>query len=73
MLSFLGIFHVTEFSGDSHQDGNVSINSQLCEKIDLLVKEGDKLTLRGKGKAIFETVGNITGKDRTVIIIKRYL
>lgn len=54
-------------------DGYVFINSQLCEKIDRLVKEGDKLTLRGKGKVILETVGDVTRKDRTVIIIKRYL
>jgi beta-glucosidase len=37
------------------------------------VKEGDKLVLRGKGKALLETVGAVTRKDRTVIVIKKYL
>ena len=54
-------------------DGIAYINSQQCEKIDRIVKEGDKLTLRGKGKAILENVGCVTRKDRTAIVIKRYL
>lgn len=60
-------------AAEAINDGNVFINSQLCEKTDRLVKEGDKLTLRGKGKAILETVGTVTRKDRIVIVIKRYL
>lgn len=60
-------------AAEAINDGSVFVNSQLCEKIDRIVKEGDKLTLRGKGKAVLETVGHVTRKDRTVIAIKRYL
>ncbi len=60
-------------AAEAIDDGNVYVNSQLCEKIDRLVKEGDKLALRGKGKVILETVGAVTRKDRTVIVIKRYI
>lgn len=54
-------------------EGRVFVNNQLCQKSDRLVKEGDKITLRGKGKAILEKVGGLTRKDRTVIIIKRFI
>lgn len=60
-------------AAEAINNGIVFVNSQLCEKTDRLVKEGDKLVLRGKGKVILETVGNVTRKDRTVIAVKRYL
>lgn len=53
--------------------GIVFINGLQCQKIDRLVKEGDKLVLRGKGKAVLQTVGGITKKDRIFIVIKKYL
>jgi len=60
-------------AAEAINEGRVFVNNQLCQKADRLVKEGDKLTLRGKGKAILEKVGDLTRKDRTVIIIKRYI
>lgn len=51
----------------------VFLNGQLCEKTDRPVKEGDKLVLRGKGKAVLESTGPITRKNRTVVVIKKYL
>jgi len=54
-------------------EGRVFINNQLCQKVDRLVKEGDKITLRGKGKAILEKIDGLTRKDRTAIILKRYI
>ena len=36
------------------------------------VEEGDKLVLRGKGKAYLKEVGGQTRKDRTYIVVERY-
>ncbi len=60
-------------AAESINDGIVFINGLQCEKTDHLVKEGDKLVVRGKGKALLEIVGGVTRKDRTVIVIKKYL
>lgn len=60
-------------AAEAINSGNVFINSQLCEKTDRIVREGDRLVLRGKGKAILESVGHVTRKDRTVISIKKFL
>ena len=60
-------------ASEAINEGRVYINNQLCEKNDRLVKEGDKLSLRGKGKAILEKVGDLTRKDRTVILLKRFI
>lgn len=53
--------------------GIVYINGLQCIKTDKLVKEGDKLVLRGKGKTILKSIGGTTKKDRKFIIIKKYL
>jgi len=37
------------------------------------VYEGDKLTMRGKGKAYLRQVGGRTRKDRIAIIIERFV
>lgn len=60
-------------AAEAINEGIVFINGLECDKTDRLVKEGDKLVLRGKGKAMLETIGGITRKDRTVIVIKKYL
>jgi len=60
-------------ASETINEGRVFINNQLCQKTDRLVKEGDKLTLRGKGKAILEKIDGLTRKDRTVIILKRFI
>lgn len=53
--------------------GLVFLNSKQMEKIDAQVKEGDKLVLRGKGKAYLRQVGQRTRKDRIFIVTERYL
>lgn len=53
--------------------GLVFLNSMQMEKTDAQVKEGDKLVLRGKGKAYLREVGQKTRKDRIFIITERYL
>lgn len=52
--------------------GLVFLNNMQMEKIDAQVKEGDKLVLRGKGKAYLRQVGQRTRKDRIFIVTERY-
>lgn len=53
--------------------GVVFVNSTQVMKVDSSVSEGDKLVLRGKGKAYVRKVGNRTRKDRIYIYIERFL
>lgn len=59
-------------AAEAIRTGVVFVNNMQVEKIDSLVKEGDKLVLRGKGKAILKEVGGRTRKDRIFIITERY-
>ena len=52
--------------------GLVFVNSAEATKADKLLAEGDKITLRGKGKAVLAEVGQKTKKDRIFIRIVRY-
>lgn len=52
--------------------GLVFVNSAPGEKTDMQVKEGDKLVLRGKGKAFLRQVGGRTRKERIFIVTERY-
>lgn len=60
-------------AAEAINSGIVFLNGLQCEKTDRLVKEGDKLVLRGKGKAKLKTVGGTTRKDRIFIVIEKYL
>lgn len=60
-------------SAEAIRSGLVFLNSMQMEKIDAQVKEGDKLVLRGKGKAYLREVGQRTRKDRIFIVTERYL
>lgn len=53
--------------------GLVFLNGLQAEKTDMQVKEGDKLVLRGKGKAFLRRVGSRTRKDRIFIETERYV
>ncbi len=52
--------------------GLVFVNHVEAVKADFQVKEGDKITLRGKGKACLLEVGGRSRKDRQYITIERY-
>jgi RNA-binding protein YlmH len=60
-------------AAEAIRQGIVFVNSMQVEKIDAQVAEGDKLVLRGKGKAYLKEVGGRTRKDRLFIEIERYL
>lgn len=60
-------------AAEAIRSGLVFLNSMQMEKTDMQVKEGDKLVLRGKGKAYLREVGQRTRKDRIFIVTERYL
>ncbi|MBR5315519.1 MAG: RNA-binding protein [Firmicutes bacterium] len=52
--------------------GIVFVNHMEITKPDFQVSEGDKITLRGKGKACLTEIGGKSRKDRQYITIERY-
>ena len=52
--------------------GLVTLNYRELEATDKRLDEGDTLSLKGKGKAIIEKVGDFTKKGRLFIEIKKY-
>lgn len=54
------------------ENGKVFVNSLECKKCDKMVREKDKITLRGKGKAVLAEIGKTTKKGRISILIERY-
>lgn len=55
------------------QGGTVYVNSTQCFENDFVINEGDKIVLRGKGKAVLEEIIGENKKGRVHINIKRYL
>ncbi len=55
------------------ESGSVFLNGVQTEKPDKKVAEGDKLVLRGKGKAVLSEVKGESKKGRLHIIIKKYI
>lgn len=53
--------------------GKVQLNWELSLNPDKQLREGDTLSLRGKGKAVLEKVGGRTRKDRIAISIMKYI
>lgn len=53
--------------------GVIYVNSSQCLKNDFILKEGDKLVFRGKGKTILHEIIGENKKGRVHINIKRYL
>jgi len=52
--------------------GIVFVNHMEVTKPDYQLSEGDKITLRGKGKAVLSEIGGKSRKDRQYIKIERY-
>ena len=53
--------------------GKVFVSGMQQMKTDHTVKEGDKLVLRGKGKAVLIKVGGKSRKDRIFVTFERFL
>ncbi len=57
---------------DAINGGLVSVNGISVTKPDRLVNEGDKLALRGKGKAVIDSVGGFSKKGRIRLSYRKY-
>lgn len=53
--------------------GSVLINAVPCKKPSQTVREGDKLTLRGKGKFIIDDLSGVTRKGRRILSARKYI
>lgn len=60
-------------AADAIRMGLVFVNYVEAAKADMMLKEGDKLSLRGKGKAKLASIGGKSKKDRIYINIERYM
>lgn len=55
------------------ESGFVSVNSFCCEKHTKNVLGGDKITVRGKGKFIIDSLDSYTKKGRIILKYKKYM
>lgn len=53
--------------------GKVQLNWETSLSTDKSVREGDTVSLRGKGRAVLDKVGGKTKKDRIAISIKKFV
>lgn len=53
--------------------GKAFLNWQNITSCSKIIKEGDRLTLRGYGKMKLKEVGHVTKKDRQHVILHRYI
>ncbi len=60
-------------AAEAIRSGIVSIDHIECLKPDARLEEGAVLVLKGKGKAVLKEVGGESKKNRTWIIIERYV
>ena len=51
--------------------GLVSLNYEPCERVDAVVREGDVISLRGKGKGSVTAIGGRSKKDRLFVTCER--
>lgn len=54
------------------KSGLVAVNSVAITSVSCIIKQGDKVALRGKGKIIISNVGGLTKKGRQKLTIKQY-
>ena len=54
------------------KEGAVSVNYSVKREKDLSIKEGDVITVRRKGKFLFEEVTGASKKGKTRIVLKKY-
>jgi len=51
----------------------VYVNWEITNNVSKPVKEGDTISIRGKGRVVLEKVGNTTKKDRIHILMKKFI
>ncbi|HPT84582.1 MAG TPA: YlmH/Sll1252 family protein [Bacillota bacterium] len=60
-------------AAEAVERGLVFINNRLCEKPDAPVAEGDRITLRGMGRALIKELGGASRSGRMFVTILRWL
>ncbi len=60
-------------SAEMIENGYVSVNSIACQKITRTVSDGDRVTVRGKGRFEIKSVSGVTRKARTIIEFYKYV
>lgn len=60
-------------AAEAIKSGIVFVNHMQADKVSMIVREGDQLVCRGRGKAILQQTGGKTRKGRTVIVLKKYI
>ncbi|MGI6203264.1 MAG: RNA-binding protein [Eubacteriales bacterium] len=58
-------------AAEAIERGLVYVNNRLCEKPDATVSEGDRLTLRGMGRAVILELGGTSRSGRIFITVER--
>lgn len=67
------VFSISRTSAsDAVSAGLVTVNGTQVSKPDMTVNEGDKLTLRGKGKAVIVKLDGFSKKGRIRFIFRKY-
>lgn len=59
-------------AGEAVSAGIVFVNGVTVSKPEKQVTEGDKLVIRGRGKAVFKEINGTSSKGRTIIVIEKY-
>ena len=60
-------------AAEAVKSGSVFLNSLQCLKPEKQIGEGDRIVLRGKGKAVLKEIGGNTKKDRIYLTFLMYL
>ena len=55
------------------ESGKAAVNGIPCEKPDKEVRAGDKVSVRGLGKILLESIGGQSKKNRYIVVIQKYL
>ena len=67
------VFHLSRnMAAEAISRGQVFLNGSLCEKAEKNVQAGDKIVLRGKGKAVLQEINGKTRKDKISVTMERY-
>ena len=60
-------------ASDAIKEGLVTLNYSICEKCDAQVKEGDIISLKGKGKGKISEAGGRSRRDRIFVTADIYI
>ena len=67
-----GLFRMSRSAAaDQIRMGAVSLNYTVCDKVDAPIREGDVISLRGKGKGSVTEIGGKSRKDRIFVTGER--